>query len=106
MENKVNILFEKENEEIELDISNPDLANLVHIIVSEQLEVTRENLKLTTNVENFDTTEFLDILVSVHNEFQEEIEKFYNNIKTDIKTYYDDETIGEEIIRRIKEENK
>ena len=34
-----------------------------------------------------------------------EIETFYANIKKDISTYYDNEILGEEIIKRIKEEN-
>ena len=105
MENKIKIIFEEENKEIELDIANPDLAKLIHVIVAENLKMTRENVKINTNVEKFDAEELLDILVCVHEEFCEEIETFYTNIKTDIKTYYDDEMLGEEIIRRIKEQN-
>ncbi len=105
MENKIKIVFEKENRKIELDIGNPDLAELIHTIVAEELEMSRENVGISTDVENFDTEELLDILVGVHEEFCEELETFYTNIKTDIKTYYDDEMLGEEIIRRIKEQN-
>lgn len=105
MENKLNIVFKRENKEITLDIANPDFAELVHKIVAEDLKMTKDNVEISTEVENFDKDELLDILVGVHEEFCEEIETFYTNIKSDIKTYYDDETLGEEIIKRIKEEN-
>ena len=105
MENKIKMAFIKENKEIEIDIANPDLAKLIHTIVAEELKMSRENIEISTDVENFDTEELLDILLGVHEEFCEEIDTFYANIKMDIKTYYDDEILGEEIIRRIKEKN-
>ena len=104
MENKIVILFKTEEKEIEIDIANPDFANLIHRGVAEKLDMTKENVEISTEVKNFDTDELLDILVSVHEEFCEEIETFYANIKKDISTYYDDEILGEEIIKRIKEE--
>lgn len=105
MENKIKIVFKKENKEIMLDIANPDFAELIHRIVAEELKMTKENVEITTGVKDFDAEELLDILICVHEEFCEEIETFYTNIKTDIKTYYDDEILGEEIIKRIKENN-
>lgn len=105
MENKLIIIFKKEQKEIELDITNPDFANLIHMIVAEKLEMTKENVEISTDAENFDVDELLDILVCVHGEFCEEIETFYSNIKKDMSTYYDDEALGEKIIQRIKEEN-
>lgn len=105
MENKIIIHFEKEGIDIELDIDNPDFAQLIHKVIADNLDLTKENVQISTGVGNFDTEELLDILVSVHEEFCEEIEKFYANIKEDIKTYYEDEELGEEIIRRICEDN-
>lgn len=104
MENKLKILFKNEQKEMELNITNPDLAQLVHKIVAEQLVVSKENVEILTEEDNFDTEEFLDILVCVYEEFSGEIDKFFTNIKNEIETYYDDEVLGEEIIRRIKEE--
>lgn len=104
MENKLKILFKNEKIDMELDIANPDLAELIHRIVEEKLDMTKENVEITTEVEGFDADELLDIMVNVHEEFCEEIETFYRNIKNDITTYYDDEVLGEEIIRRIKED--
>ncbi len=51
----------------------------------------------------FDKEEFLEILVNVHEEFVQEIEKFYENIQKDIKTYYSDEELSEIIINRLKD---
>ncbi|MBP3567827.1 MAG: hypothetical protein J6K04_01555 [Lachnospiraceae bacterium] len=104
MENKLKIEFKKEQTEYELNILNPDLAQMIHKIVAENIEVSRENVSISTEEENFDTEEFLDILVSVYEEFCGEIEMFFANIKSEIKTYYDDEALSEEIIRRIQED--
>ena len=104
MENKLNITFKNEKIDIELDIANPDLAELIHRIVAENLDMTKENVEITTEVEEFDTDELLDIMVTVHEEFCKEIDIFYKNIKNDITTYYDDEVLGEEIIRRIQKD--
>ena len=105
MENKLKILFKKEQKEVGLNIANPDLAQLVHKVVAERLVVSKENVEILTEDDNFDTEEFLDILVCVYEEFCGEIEKFFTNINNEIKTYYDDEVLGDEIIRRIQEEN-
>lgn len=53
-----------------------------------------------TNVEGFDSEEFKEILITVHEEFKGELDLFFENIKKDITTYYDDE-LSAEIISRI-----
>lgn len=102
MENNLNIKFKQENLDINISILQPDLAKLIHEIVANNLCVTKENVEISTENLEFDKEEFLEILVSVHEEFVQEIEKFYNNIQKDIKTYYSDEELSEIIINRLK----
>ena len=104
MENKIEILFEDEDFALELDIKQPDLAKVIHEIVSRHLVVSKENVSIRTKSEEFDTEEFLDILVNVYEEFSDEINQFFENIQKDIKTYYEMEELSEEVINRIKEE--
>lgn len=106
MDNKIKIIFKKEEKEIDLDITNPDLAMLVHAVITEKLEMTKENVDITTKIENFDTDELLDIFICAHEEFCDEIEKFYTNIKKEIKTYYDDDELSEVIINKIRQDNQ
>lgn len=103
MENNLNIKFKQENVDININILQPDLAKLIHEIVANNLNVTKENVEISTENLEFDKEEFLEILVSVHEEFVQEIEKFYNNIQKDIKTYYSDEELSEIIINKLKD---
>lgn len=103
MENNLNIKFKQENVGINISILQPDLAKLIHEIVANHLNVTKENVEISTENLEFDKEEFLEILVSVHEEFVQEIEKFYNNIQKDIKTYYSDEELSEIIINKLKD---
>lgn len=102
MENKIEILFKKENKTIVLDIKQPDLAHMVHTIIAEHLDVSKDNLVISSNEDNFDKEEFLDLLIEVHGEFCVEINKFYENIENEISTYYNDEELSETIINKIK----
>ena len=102
MENKIEILFKKENKTIALDIKQPDLAHMVHTIIAEHLDVSKDNLVISSNEDNFDKEEFLDLLIEVHGEFCVEINKFYENIENEISTYYNDEELSETIINKIK----
>jgi hypothetical protein len=102
MENKVNIIFKKENVNVEINIRQPDLANLVHRIVAEHLMVSKDNIEISSDEENFDKEEFLELLIEVHEDFCEEINKFYENIDKDICTYYKDEDLSKHIIEKIK----
>ena len=54
MENKINISFIKEEKNIEIDIQQPDLSNLVHKIIAENLLVSETNIKISTDNYNFD----------------------------------------------------
>ena len=103
MENDLNIRFIKENINITINILQPDLAKLIHEIVAENLHVSKENIEISTENSDFDKDDFLEILINVHEEFVEEIEKFYRNIEKDIKTYYSDEELSEIIIQKISE---
>ena len=103
MENNLNIKFKQENLDINISILQPDLAKLIHEIVANNLCVTKENVEISTENLGFDKEEFLEILVHVHEEFVQEIEKFYENIQKDIKTYYSDEELSEIIINRLKD---
>lgn len=103
MENNLNIKFKQENLDINISILQPDLAKLIHEIVANNLCVTKENVEISTENSEFDKEEFLEILVNVHEEFVQEIEKFYENIQKDIKTYYSDEELSEIIINRLKD---
>ena len=102
MENRVELRFHKEGKLIELDIQQPDLANLIHRIIADHLTVSKENVEITTNNDKFDAEEFLELLIDVHEEFSEEIDKFYENINTEICTYYNDAELSEYIINEIK----
>ncbi len=102
MENKIKIVFRKEEIEIELDINQPDLANLVHRIIAEHLQVSKENIDMKSDNNNFDKEEFLELLIEVNDDFIEEIDKFYENIEQEIVTYYNDEELSEHIIDKIK----
>ena len=102
MENKILINFIKENKEIELNYDQPDLRQLVTTIISEHLEVNASNIIISTGIENFDAQEFKEILISVHEDFEQEIDKFFENIKQEIKTYYDIDGVTEEVLCRIK----
>ena len=66
MENKINISFIKEEKNIEIDIQQPDLSNLVHKIIAEHLLVSETNIKISTDNDNFDKEEFLQMLIEVH----------------------------------------
>lgn len=103
MENDLIIKFKQENLDISINILQPDLANLIHEIVANNLSVTKENVEISTENSEFDKEEFLEILVNVHEEFVQEIEKFYSNIQKDIKTYYSDEELSEMIINKLKD---
>ena len=81
MENKINISFIKEEKNIEIDIQQPDLSNLVHKIIAEHLLVSETNIEISTDNDNFDKEEFLQMLIEVHQDFCEEIDKFYENIE-------------------------
>ena len=102
MENKINIHFNQENTDVELDFEQPDLSLFVKKVLSEHLNVTNSNIIITSTVESFDTKEFAEILVAVHEEFEEELNLFFENIEKDVSTYYDD-NLSKEIISRIKE---
>lgn len=103
MENKLIIKFIGEDKEIDLDIDQPDLANLIHIVVAEHLAVTKDNVEVSTENTEFDKEEFLNMLIEVHEEFNKEIDTFFQNIQSEINTYYSDEELSMEIIKRIKE---
>lgn len=103
MENDLNIKFVKEDINIVINILQPDLAKLIHKIVEENLCVSKENIEISAENSEFDKDEFLDILINVHDEFVREIDKFYQNIEKDIKTYYSDEELSEIIIQNIKD---
>lgn len=103
MENKINILFKKEDKSIEIDIQQPDLSNLIHRIVAEHLLVSEDNIEISTDESNFDKEEFKELLIEVHEDFCEEINKFYENIDKEICTYYKDEELSKHIIEKIKD---
>lgn len=102
MENNLCIKFRKEEVEVNINIQQPDLANLIHEIVGKNLCVSKENISIDTENQEFDKEEFLEILISVHEEFSEEINKFYANIENDISTYYSDEELSNLIINKLK----
>ena len=102
MENRIILCFREEGKKIELDIQQPDLANLIHRIIAEHLTVSRENVEIKTDNDKFDAEEFLELLIDVHEEFSEEIDKFYENINTEICTYYNDAKLSDYIINEIK----
>lgn len=103
MENKINILFVKENINIQIDIQQPDLANLIHKIVAEHLLVSKENIEIFSDNSSFDKEEFLELLIEVHEDFCEEIDMFYENIDKEICTYYKDEELSKHIIEKIQD---
>lgn len=102
MENDLSIKFKKENIDITINILQPDLAHLIHQIVGNNLIVTKENIEICADNLEFDKEEFLEILLSVHEEFVQEIDEFYSNIQKNIKTYYSDEELSEMIIQKLK----
>ena len=103
MENNLYIKFKEEDVDVIINILQPDLANLIHEIVMKNLKVTKENTEVSTENSEFDKEEFLEILINVHEEFVQEIERFYSNIQNDIKTYYSDEELSKKIIQKLKE---
>lgn len=104
MENDLTIKFKQENVDISINILQPDFANMIHEIVSNNLQVIKENMDIQTDNTEFDTEEFMDILISVHEEFAQEIEDFYKNIQEEIKTYYADEELSAKIIQELKKQ--
>lgn len=101
MENNIKINFIKENTDILLNIEQPDLTNLIKNIISKHLEVTKENIKVDAD-DTFDIDEFINLILSVHEEFREEIDKFYENINREITTYYEDDVLAKHIIEELK----
>ena len=102
MENKIEIKFLKENTTIDIDIQQPDLAGLVRKIIAKHLDVSMENMKMSSTNEQFDTDEFSKLLIEVHEEYRCEIDSFFENIEREIRTYYNDEELSKHIISRIK----
>lgn len=102
MGNKIIIHFIAENIDIELDFDQPDLSLFVKRVLSEHLRVTDDNLRINSTVDAFDTKEFAEILVNVHEEFVQDLDRFFENIEKEVSTYYDDE-LSDEIIRRIRD---
>ena len=101
MENKINLKFRNEDLEYDLDYDQPNLTELVRFIIQNGISVSQDNLVIESNVAGFDCNEFRDILIEVNDEFKEELQQFYTNIKTEITTYYEDDKLAEAIISRI-----
>lgn len=107
MENN-NILefkFIKENSSLKIDLNSPNFSDFVRQIISENLEVSDENIELEFDKENIDVDieQIKKIIIEIHSKYESEIKQFYSNIKEDIKTYYDDnEKISKAIISEIE----
>ncbi len=97
----IKIVFHSENKEYTLDYNQPNLALLIRYIIQNNLNVSPENISVESDIEDFDNEEFKTILVEAHSEFSEELAVFYKNISTTISTYYNDEDLSAEIIRRV-----
>lgn len=105
MENKISVCFNKEKDSFVLDISQPDLNGLIHLIIENHYDVSVENVTVTCDDEEaFDCETFKNMLVEVHEEFVLDIDNFFDNIKKDIETYYDDEELSKYIIDVISKE--
>jgi hypothetical protein len=52
-------------------------------------------IEISSDENNFDKQEFLELLIEVHEDFCEEIDKFYENINKD-------EDLSKHIIEKIK----
>ena len=109
----LNISFNKSN------ISNIDkenFSNFNELLFSDEVDLAKYRFNISPRrnilniknksiefVKNFDKEEFLQMLIEVHQDFCEEIDKFYKNIDKEIRTYYEDEELSKHIIEKIKE---
>lgn len=101
--NKAIFSFMKEDKKFELNLDSPNFSEFVKNIILNNYEVTDENIKveLEKNDDNkIDIDELKSIVIEIHKEYFDEIGKFYENIKKEIKTYYSDD---EELIKYIQE---
>ena len=102
MENEyIKIAFLSEEKEITLDYNQPDLTRLIRFIIQYNLDVTKENITVESDIDDFDNEDFKSILIEAHAEFRDELESFYSNISSIVSTHYDVEGLSDEIIRRV-----
>ena len=97
----IKIVFISEGKDFSLDYNQPNLTSLIRYIIQNNLRISTENISVESDIEDFDNEEFKSILIEAHSEFSMELESFYTNIATTISTYYNDETLSAEIIKRI-----
>lgn len=102
MENRIVVKFHNEDIELTIDYDEPDFTFFIQTVIRNHLNVSAENINIECNIDDFDCNEFKEILIEVHNEFKGEIDQFFQNIRSEIRTYYDSESLSEYIIDYIK----
>ena len=102
MENRIVVKFRNEDIELTIDYDEPDFTFFIQTVIRNHLNVSAENISIECNIDDFDCNEFKEILIEVHNEFKGEIDQFFQNIRSEIRTYYDSESLSEYIIDYIK----
>lgn len=101
--NKLYITFAKEMVEVTIDMLTPDFEELIDKIILKNIDVIESNISVDTLDEKFDRVEFVKILIKVYKAYTSEIQAFFKGIKTELSTYYNQESIDSEIIKHINE---
>ena len=94
MENRIVVKFHNEDMELIIDYDEPDFTFFIQTVIRNHLNVSAENISIECNIDDFDCNEFKEILI--------EIDQFFQNIRSEIRTYYDSESLSEYIIDYIK----
>lgn len=113
MENNIVIFtFLEENEQLSLDLDSPNFSEFVKRIINKNYKVSNDNILVSlsnSDEKNIDTEVLKEIVIEIHKDYNDDLKTFYENIESEISTYYDDEDKLlkeiEDFVKQEKSEN-